>query len=89
MKLVRVDWVDAHHHAPGEWVPPGAPVPGVRVVTVGWLLSRHDDHYTVAQSIDDAGNTTGVFSIPRSAVKCYEVIARFAGSQFLPTRRLP
>ena len=76
MKLVHIEWVDAHHHAPGEWVPSGAPVPGVRVVTVGLLLSRRDGHYTVAQSIDDSGNTTGVFSIPHSAVKRYRVVAR-------------
>ena len=75
-KLVRVEWVDAHHHAPGEWVPPGAPVPGVRVVTVGFLLSRRDGHCTVAQSVDDSGNSTGVFSIPHSAVKRFDVVAR-------------
>ena len=76
MKLVHVEWVDAHHHGAGTWVDPDSLDIGVRVVTVGLLLSRRDGHYTVAQSIDDSGNTTGVFSIPHSAVKRYRVVAR-------------
>ena len=75
MKLVRVTWADAAHHAPAEWVDPADIVPGVSVSTVGFLLSRRQGHYTLAQSIDDSGNATGVFSIPHSAVRRYVVVA--------------
>jgi hypothetical protein len=75
MKLVHLEWADAAHHGPGEWVDPDDIVPGVRVVSVGFLLSRRNGHYTLAQSIDEAGNATGCFSVPHSAVKRYSVIA--------------
>lgn len=75
MKLVHIEWSDAHHIAAGEWVDPDGLVPGVRVVTVGFLLSRKGGHYTVAQSVDESGNCTGVFSIPHTNVKRYTVIA--------------
>ena len=76
MKLVHIEWVDAHHHSPGEWVDPADVEPGVRVITVGLLLSARRKHYTVAQSVDDSGNCTGVFSIPRSAVHRFTVLAK-------------
>ncbi len=72
MKLVHIEWTDAHHHAPGEWTAPSDVVPGVRVITVGLLLSKRSGHYTLAQSIDESGNATGVFSIPRSAVRRFQ-----------------
>ena len=75
MKLVRITWADAAHHGPGEWVDPADVAPGVSVSTVGFLLSRRHGHYLLAQSVDDDGNATGVFSIPHSAVKRYAVIA--------------
>lgn len=65
--IVRIVWHDAAHIAPGEWVDdPGDT--SVRVVTVGHLVTKTASHIVVAQSKTD-GLLTGVFSIPRSAVK--------------------
>ena len=75
MKLVHIEWVDAHHIGPGEWVDPDDIEPGVKVITVGFLLNDRHKHYTVAATIDEAGHATGVFSIPKACVRRYTVIA--------------
>ena len=75
MKLVHIEWSDAHHIGPGEWVDPDGLLVGVKVVTVGFLLSAKYKHYTVASTIDEAGSATGVFSIPKACVRRLTVIA--------------
>ena len=74
MKLVHIEWTDAHHIGPGTWIEPVDIVPGVKVITVGFLLSSKRKHYTVATTIDEAGNATGVFAIPQACVRRFAVI---------------
>ena len=69
MRLVRVDWFDAHHIA-GEWVAPGDIHPGVACVTVGFLVRLTRRHLVVAATVNRCGgDLTGVFVIPRTAVR--------------------
>ena len=74
MKLVHIEWSDAHHIGAGEWVDPDELRPGVAIITVGFLLTDKHKHYTVAASIDEAGHATGVFAVPKSAVKRYTIL---------------
>jgi len=67
MSIVRIAWTDACHIAAGEWVEHVGD-PAVRVVTVGHLVTETKTHVVVAHSRAD-GMWTGVFSIPRSAIK--------------------
>ena len=65
---VWIRWHDAAHVARGEWVDELADT-GVTVHTVGVLIGKTKRHLVIAHSCDDAGNVTGVFSIPRTAVE--------------------
>lgn len=64
---VWVEWEDACHHAPGEWSEEPAEL-AVTVHTIGILIRKKRDHLLLAQSFDGT-LYTGVFSIPRSAVR--------------------
>lgn len=65
---VWIRWHDAAHVGPGEWMSELGDT-GVTVHTIGILVRKTKQHLVVAHSADDAGNLTGVFSIPRSAVE--------------------
>jgi hypothetical protein len=67
-KPVRIEWLDACHHSPGDWMFEPPTELDVRVSTVGWLISESDETVLVAQSMDKEGLLTGVFSIPRRNV---------------------
>lgn len=75
MKLVHIEWNDAHHVGAGTWVDPKSIRPGIRIITIGFLQSKRRKHYTVVESVDEAGLVSGVFCIPKSAVHRYTVIA--------------
>ena len=75
MKLVTIEWNDAHHHGPGEWVNPADLAIGQRVISTGFLLHAKRRHYTLVTSMDEGGLVTGVFSIPKACVRRYTVIA--------------
>lgn len=63
-----IKWSDAAHIAPGEWL--GAvPDTRVHVTTVGLLVRTTRKHVVVAHSLDESGNVTGVFSVPRTAIR--------------------
>lgn len=65
---VAVRWHDAAHIQPGEWCTALPDDTAVLVTTVGVLVRKSKTHLVVAQSVDDSGNLTGVFSIPRTNV---------------------
>ena len=65
MTLLLVEWSDAAHIAPGDWITELPASTEARVTTVGQLVRLTETHVVLAQS--DAGDNTltGVFSIPR------------------------
>jgi hypothetical protein len=67
MKRIEVRWSDAAHHGAGSWVE--RPIdPRAYVRSVGYLLDKTPTHLVLAQS-RMGESYTGVFSIPRSAVR--------------------
>jgi hypothetical protein len=67
VKVVRVQWTDAAHIAPGEWVDVVGDTTA-KVTTVGFLVRETATHVVVAHSKMD-GMWTGVFSIPKSGIR--------------------
>ena len=65
---VWIRWHDAAHVGAGEWLS-SLDDTAVIVHSVGVLIAKTKQHLVIAHSCDDAGNVTGVFSIPRSAVE--------------------
>lgn len=67
---VLLEWVDSCHLAPGAWFDREAAtdVGACSVVTVAWLIGKDPETYTLAQSITEADDCTGLFVIPRSVV---------------------
>ena len=65
---VAIIWDDAHHIGADLWLNPADVAPGVRVTTVGLLVSKTRTHYVIAHSLDDSGNITGTFAVPKSTV---------------------
>lgn len=63
-----VHWSDAAHIGPGEWLE-AVPDTRVHVTTVGLLVRATKKHVVVAHTLDESGNVTGVFSIPRTAIR--------------------
>lgn len=76
MKLVHVRWRDAHHIAPGGWINLDDIRPGVLVSSVGIQVRRTKRWLVLAESVDDQGNATGVFAIPRAVIDSVQVVAR-------------
>ena len=68
---VLVEWVDSCHLAPGAWFDRQEAVDfgGCDVVTVAWLIGKGAESYTLAQSISESGDVTGVFVIPRACIR--------------------
>ena len=66
---VAIIWNDAHHYGADLWLDPTDIAPGVSVTTVGLLIRKTADHYIIAHSLDDSGNCTGTFVIPRTNVR--------------------
>ena len=68
---VLVEWVDSCHLAPGAWFDRQEAVDfgGCDVVTVAWLIGKDAESYTLAQSITEADDCTGLFVVPRAVVK--------------------
>ena len=65
---VAIIWDDAHHVGADLWLDPTDLEPGVRVTTVGLLVKKTRTHYVIAHSLDDSGNITGTFAVPRVCV---------------------
>ena len=61
-------WTDAAHIAPGEWLEDVGDT-RVNVTTVGLLVRATKKHVVVAHTLDESGNVTGVFSIPRGVIR--------------------
>jgi hypothetical protein len=68
---VLLEWVDSTHLAPGAWFDREAAVDcgACDIVTVAWLIGKDADTYTLAQSITEADDCTGLFVVPRACVK--------------------
>lgn len=62
--VLEIVWSDAAHIQPGDWISELPETTAVTVTTVGVLLADTSHHVVLAHSLDDAGNATGVFSIP-------------------------
>ena len=68
LELVEIVWSDAAHIQPGDWVTELPATTAVTVTSIGVLLRETSDHVLLAQSLDDSGNATGVFSIPTANI---------------------
>lgn len=68
-KPVLILWKDACHVAPGAWVDAELEQGTAEVGTVAWLLRKDKKCYTIAQSISEHGDVTGMFVIPKAGVK--------------------
>ena len=67
---VLIEWSDSTHIAPGTWVDredAGDPGP-CDVITVGWLIAKDKRSVTIASSLTEADDVTGVFTIPRAII---------------------
>ena len=72
---VHIEWHDAAHIGPGEWVDPDGIAPRTRVVTVGLLIARRHGYHVIAASVQENGDCTGVFAIPNSGIDRVRVLA--------------
>ena len=67
---VLIEWSDSCHWSSTSWVDlDGLETSPCDVVTVGWLIAKDATCLTVAHSITEAQDATGVFVIPRACVK--------------------
>ena len=61
-------WTDAAHIAPGAWLEEVGNT-RVNVTSVGLLVRATKKHVVIAHTLDESGNVTGVFSIPRASIR--------------------
>lgn len=68
---VIIEWTDSTHLAPGAWFDREAACEAgaCDIVTVAFLIGKTADAYTLAASITEADDCTGLFVIPRAVVK--------------------
>ena len=66
---VAIIWSDAAHIGAGQWLETPLGDTSIEITTVGLLVRKTKTHLVIAHSLDEDGNVTGVFSIPRSAVR--------------------
>ena len=71
---VLIEWRDAAHHGPGEWLDPDDVDPRARVVTVALLLARRKGYHLCAHSVQENGECAGTFSIPNTAIRRVTVL---------------
>ena len=68
---VLVEWDDSTHISPGGWVDRenACGIGACSIMTVGWLIDKDKHTITIAQSITEADDATGVFVIPRAVIR--------------------
>lgn len=67
---VLIEWADSTHWEPGKWCDiDELDTSPCDVVTVGWLVEKDKTCVTVASSITEAGDVTGLFVVPVGMVK--------------------
>lgn len=76
LRLVRVTWGDAYHIAPGEWFDPdGVDLEPCACITIGMLVAESSTAVLVAHSVQEDGDVTGGFVIPKSNIVSIETLA--------------
>jgi hypothetical protein len=76
VRLVRIVWNDAYHVNAGEWFDPDDidPTP-CECVTVGLLIRESSDAVMIAHTVQESGDVTGGFVIPRANIVSLETLA--------------
>jgi len=76
VRLVRIVWHDAWHVSAGEWFDPDVldPVP-CECITVGLLIRESPDAVLIAHTVQEDGDCTGGFVIPRANIVSMETLA--------------
>ena len=73
MKTAKIIWHDACDHGKA-WVKQDELSGLVSITTVGMLINKTKDMLTIAHSICEDGDLSGVFYIPRGCVKSIEYL---------------
>jgi hypothetical protein len=76
VRLVRIEWFDSCHYNAGAWFDPDDidPEP-CACITVGLLIRESADAVMVAHTVQESGDVTGAFVIPRSNIVTMETLA--------------
>lgn len=76
VRLVRIVWRDAHHIGAGEWFDPdGVELAPCECVTVALLIRESPAAVLVAHTVQEDGDCTGGFVIPRANIVSLETLA--------------
>ena len=76
VRLVRIEWHDAYHVNAGQWFDPDAldPEP-CNCITVGLLIRESSDAVMVAHTVQENGDCTGGFVVPKANIVSLETLA--------------
>lgn len=76
VRLVRIVWHDAYHVGAGTWLDPDdVELAPCECVTVALLIRESATALLLAHTVQEDGNATGAFVIPRASVVSVETLA--------------
>jgi len=76
VRLVRIVWHDAWHVSPGEWFDPDVlDLVPCECILVGLLIRESSDAVLIAHTVQESGDCTGGFIIPRANIVSMETLA--------------